>query len=49
VRNGQARGGSVMRGFAGDPNVAPHIDDIYTYLQTRAAETIGRDPAVRDG
>jgi cytochrome c553 len=29
VRNGQARGESVMRGFADDPNVAPHVGDIY--------------------
>jgi mono/diheme cytochrome c family protein len=42
VRNGQARGGSVMRGFAGAPNVAPHIGDIYAYLQARAAGSIGR-------
>jgi mono/diheme cytochrome c family protein len=42
VRNGQARGDSVMRGFADDPNVAPHIGDIYTYLQARAAGIVGR-------
>jgi mono/diheme cytochrome c family protein len=42
VRNGQARGGSVMRGFADDPNVAPHIGDIYAYLEARAAGTAGR-------
>jgi mono/diheme cytochrome c family protein len=42
VRNGQTRGGSVMRGFADDPNVAPHIGDIYAYLAARAAGTVGR-------
>jgi mono/diheme cytochrome c family protein len=42
VSNGRARGNSVMRGFAGDPNVAPYIDDIYAYLQARAAGAIGR-------
>jgi len=24
-----------MQGFADDPNVAPHVDDIYAYLQAR--------------
>jgi mono/diheme cytochrome c family protein len=42
VNDGRARGNSVMRGFAGDPNVAPYIADIYTYLQARAAGTVGR-------
>jgi mono/diheme cytochrome c family protein len=42
VRNGQARGDSVMRGFADDPNVEPHIGDIYAYLQARGAGTVGR-------
>jgi mono/diheme cytochrome c family protein len=42
VRNGQARGNSVMRGFADDPNVTPHIGDIYAYLEARAAGTVGR-------
>ena len=43
VREGQSNGLSVMRGFAGDPNVAPYIDDIYAYLKARA------DGAVRRG
>jgi mono/diheme cytochrome c family protein len=42
VNNGRARGDSVMRGFAGDPNVAPYIADIYAYLRARAAGTVGR-------
>jgi mono/diheme cytochrome c family protein len=42
VMNGRARGNSVMRGFGKDPNVAPYIADIYTYLQARAAGTVGR-------
>jgi mono/diheme cytochrome c family protein len=42
VRNGRASGDSVMRGFADDPNIAPHIGDIYAYLQARADGTVGR-------
>jgi mono/diheme cytochrome c family protein len=47
VNNGRARGNSVMRGFAGDPNVAPYIADIYAYLQARAAGTVGRGRPAR--
>jgi mono/diheme cytochrome c family protein len=47
VNNGRARGNSVMRGFAGDPNVAPYIADIYSYLQARAAGTVGRGRPAR--
>ena len=32
----------VMRGFAGDPNVAPYLDAIYAYLAERAAGRLGR-------
>ena len=42
VREGRARGDSVMKGFGGDPNVAPYIDDIYAYLQARADGVLGR-------
>lgn len=35
-------GSSVMKGFAGDPNFAPYIDDIYAYLQARADGALGR-------
>jgi len=42
VREGSARGSFVMRGFAEDPNVAPHVQDIYVYLRARADGTIGR-------
>ncbi len=42
VNNGRARGNSVMRGFADDPNVVPYIADIYAYLQARAEGTVGR-------
>ena len=42
VRNGQASGASVMRGFADDPNIAPYVGDIYAYLQARADGTVGR-------
>jgi mono/diheme cytochrome c family protein len=42
VRNGTSNGASVMKGFAGDPNVAPYEDDIYAYLQARAEGRLGR-------
>jgi mono/diheme cytochrome c family protein len=42
VEQGSASGASVMRGFAGDPNVAPHVRDIYLYLEARAKGSIGR-------
>jgi mono/diheme cytochrome c family protein len=42
VNNGITRGNAVMRGFGDDPNVAPHVADIYAYLQARAAGSIGR-------
>jgi mono/diheme cytochrome c family protein len=42
VEQGSASGTSVMRGFAGDPNVAPHVRDIYLYLEARANGRIGR-------
>ena len=47
VDNGRARGNSVMRGFADDPNVAPYIADIYAYLQARAEGTVGRGRPAR--
>ena len=31
-----------MKGFAGNPNVEPHIGDIYAYLQARAEGRLGR-------
>ncbi|RUW33918.1 c-type cytochrome [Mesorhizobium sp. M1E.F.Ca.ET.041.01.1.1] len=42
VLNGRADGGSVMKGFADDPNFAPYVDDIYAYLQARADGSLGR-------
>jgi mono/diheme cytochrome c family protein len=42
VRYGKATGESVMQGFADDPNIAPYVDDIYSYLQGRADGAIGR-------
>lgn len=42
VLEGLKTGDSVMRGFAGDPNVEPNIDDIYAYLQARADGALGR-------
>jgi len=42
VRDGTGRGTRIMKGFAEDPNVAPHIDDIFAYLQARADGALGR-------
>ena len=42
VRDGQSNGAAVMKGFSGDPNVAPYVDDIYAYLQARADGVLGR-------
>lgn len=42
VLEGQRSGTSVMNGFAGDPNIAPFVDDIYSYLQARADGALGR-------
>jgi mono/diheme cytochrome c family protein len=49
VRDGQSTGTSVMKGFAGDPNVAPYVDDIYAYLQARADGVLGRGRPIRLG
>jgi mono/diheme cytochrome c family protein len=42
VLAGQSSGASVMKGFAGDPNVAPYVDDSYAYLQARTDGALGR-------
>jgi mono/diheme cytochrome c family protein len=42
VRDGRGTGAFVMKGFAGDPNIDPYIDDIYAYLQARADGALGR-------
>jgi len=42
VHDGQSSGAAVMKGFSGDPNVAPYADDIYAYLQARADGVLGR-------
>ena len=49
VREGRSRGASVMKGFAGDPNVEPYVDDIYAYLQARADGALGRGRPVKVG
>src|SRR5262249_11192184 len=49
VRDGRSNGTSVMKGFAGDPNVAPYVDDIYAYLQARADGALGRGRPDRIG
>lgn len=40
--DGVVRGTSVMKGFAGDRNFEPYVDDIYAYLQARADGVLGR-------
>jgi mono/diheme cytochrome c family protein len=47
VLDGRSNGTSVMRGFAGDPNTAPYVDDIYAYLQARADGALGRGRTIR--
>jgi mono/diheme cytochrome c family protein len=47
VRDGERAGTSVMKGFAGDPNFAPYIDDIYAYLQARADGALGRGRPIK--
>lgn len=42
VENGSATGTSVMKGFAKDPNVMDHIEDIYAYLSARSEGWVGR-------
>jgi mono/diheme cytochrome c family protein len=49
VREGTRNGTSIMKGFAGDPNVAPYIDDLYAYLQARADGALGRGRPSRIG
>ena len=49
VREGTRTGTSIMKGFAGDPNVAPYIDDLYAYLQARADGALGRGRPSRIG
>jgi mono/diheme cytochrome c family protein len=47
VREGKSSGAAVMKGFSGDANVAPYVDDIYAYLQARADGALGRGRPVR--
>jgi len=42
VLQGRRGPAAVMQGFAGDPNFAPYVDDIYAYLQARADGALGR-------
>jgi hypothetical protein len=42
VLEGSIRGTSAMPGYAGDPNFALHVDDIYAYLQARPDGKLGR-------
>jgi mono/diheme cytochrome c family protein len=42
VLEGRRSGASVMKGFAGDPNVVDYIGDIYAYLRARADGALGR-------
>jgi mono/diheme cytochrome c family protein len=49
VHNGQSNGATVMKGFSGDPNVEPYVDDIYGYLQARADGELGRGRPISFG
>lgn len=49
VQDGQSSGVSVMKGFAGDPNIAPYLDAIYAYLQARADGVLGRGRPISFG
>jgi mono/diheme cytochrome c family protein len=42
VRDGTRKGASAIKGFAGNPNVEPYIDDIYAYLRSRERRTRSR-------
>ncbi|HEX2115997.1 MAG TPA: cytochrome c [Alphaproteobacteria bacterium] len=47
VLDGRGSGTFVMKGYAGDPNVAPYVDAIYAYLRGRADGAIGRGRPLR--
>ncbi len=47
VEDGVSNGNSTMKGFAGDPNIAPYVDAIYAYLQARADGALGRGRPAR--
>jgi mono/diheme cytochrome c family protein len=49
VLEGVENGPSTMKGFAGDPNVAPFVDDIFAYLQARADGVLARGRPRRFG
>ena len=49
VLGGRSNGNSVMKGFAGDPNVVPYVDDIYAYLRARAERRLGRGRPAEGG
>jgi mono/diheme cytochrome c family protein len=49
VRDGIVKRTSAMKGYAGDPNVAPYLDDIYAYLQARADGALGRGRPIKVG
>jgi mono/diheme cytochrome c family protein len=47
VGAGLSSGTGIMMGFAGDPNIAPYIDDIYAYLKARADGALARGRPIR--
>jgi hypothetical protein len=49
VRGGTGSGTFQMKGFEGDPNVAPYIEDIYAYLRARAIGALERGRPVKEG
>jgi mono/diheme cytochrome c family protein len=42
VLMGTTNGAGVMRGFSGDPNVAPYIDAMFAYLEARRKGVVRR-------
>jgi hypothetical protein len=42
VLEGRANGNSVMKGYADDPNVAPYVRDLYSYISARADGALDR-------
>ncbi len=42
VIEGRASGNSVVKGYANEPNVAPYVRDLYSYISARADGALGR-------
>lgn len=49
VIEGRVTATSAMPAAGDDPNVAPYVDDIYSYLQARADDALARGRPLRIG